>query len=601
MQKIAFTKMESIGPGGESAHLSFDGDVNTGWFPGWNAPNYPASSKGFFDGEYTIQKVRVFDLYGQPTIKFQDEDGAEFLSVKLDQFKNWREWNLNVKASAVIITIQDLQGEKVVPEIEFYGVLTGTVTPPVVDDPVIVVPPVLPHATASGAALALGTNGFDWVPIDKLVPIVTNLRLYGYLGWTMTPNGIACSPIRREDVDYDALFKQYQDAGIEVIPCSSYAPDWFFTEKPPKWEHQPLADDLSKASDPNSYKRYASYMYQMAARYGKTKVADSKLKVDTTPRFAGDAWINKKRSGLGLLNWLQIGNEPDSWWNPPYAQHTAQQYAACVSAAVDGHCGTMGEGYGIWNADPHMRIVMGGLSCINQPYLQDMLEWFKENRPDHDWPRNPITGEPVHVDVHHYDNTGNEPVGGKPQIAFKHGCAPETDDLYTRLVNLRTWVDVNIPGAQMWLSEFGWDTVLPSLQEAPDEQTQAEWIVRGYLLALAAGCEKVFVYNAIDENSGSGLYQTCGLMYAEVPKNPNEVPLAPKASYHAVRALYSSLNGRRVTKNLSATPDIIALGLESVDPAVEPALIAWTTDDSRVIRLQTNVLMAEMPKEVGIK
>ena len=60
-----------------------------------------------------------------------------------------------------------------------------------------------------------------------------------------------------------------------------------------------------KTADPASYSQIGAYVYQYAARYGKTKVADAKLKL-----ASGQSRV----SGQGWLDGIEVRNEANGPW-----------------------------------------------------------------------------------------------------------------------------------------------------------------------------------------------------------------------------------------------------------------------------------------------
>ena len=74
-------------------------------------------------------------------------------------------------------------------------------------------------------------------------------------------------------------------------------------------------------------------MFQYAARYGSTVVADNKLKLATG---------QPRSSGLNTVKYYEDGNEMDKWWAVRDAYSNPYEYAALASADYDGHQGAMG-------------------------------------------------------------------------------------------------------------------------------------------------------------------------------------------------------------------------------------------------------------------
>ena len=73
---------------------------------------------------------------------------------------------------------------------------------------------------------------------------------------------------------------------------------------------------------------------------------------------------------------------------------------------------------------------------------------------------------------------------------------PEQAHMQEGLTQLVEWRNLNEPDLEVWLTEFGWDTA----QGSPDralaygpysaEEVQGMWLVRGYLLGVAAGLDR---------------------------------------------------------------------------------------------------------------
>ena len=136
---------------------------------------------------------------------------------------------------------------------------------------------------------------------------------------------------------------------------------------------------LNSVAIAGSYAQLGAYLFQYAARYGKSEVADAKLTL-----ASGQARL----SGAGVLEGIEIRNEANGPWQGRRGFMTPVEQAAQLSAAFDGHEGTVGIDkaiVGIRNADPHMLVSMGGLSGATQVALDivtTMRLWFQHNRKD---------------------------------------------------------------------------------------------------------------------------------------------------------------------------------------------------------------------------
>jgi hypothetical protein len=277
-------------------------------------------------------------------------------------------------------------------------------------------------------------------------------------------------------------------------------------------------------------------------------------------------------SGAGWLNYYECWNEPDRWWGVSEAHFTPYELAAMSSAAYDGHMETMGDNFGVKNADPKAKLVLGGLTSLDLQYMETMLLWAKHKRKG-SFPADVIN-------FHHYNNSA----GKQHQAGKVVGISPEADSLKKRLEKLVRWRDLNLPGKEIWLSEFGWDTYESSSQAAtghslyPEEvdmfYLQAIWLVRGYLVGAASGIDRMFMYLANDLGE-DGLYRNCGLVYQD---------LSPKLSWYYVSTLKHVLSGTRFTEVLNQQRDDIRVYRFQNDRTSREVLAIWcpTSDGTRV-------------------
>ena len=73
-------KIEPLGvqvtKGFDNGKLSFDGNLLTGWFPGWNATDYPSSLVVDLGDSYQITKLSIYDNTGKPDLTFEVYDSV---------------------------------------------------------------------------------------------------------------------------------------------------------------------------------------------------------------------------------------------------------------------------------------------------------------------------------------------------------------------------------------------------------------------------------------------------------------------------------------------------------------------------------------------
>ncbi len=375
-------------------------------------------------------------------------------------------------------------------------------------------------------------------------------------------------------------------------------------DEPYQWLGQGQAPPASalpwNQSEPVAYRSHTVWATIMAARYGATTYdADDpflteflkKHYVSEPGHSQYDDYVEKypDRTGLHYIKYLETSNEPEkSWYDAPndvqsgngntFWHMTAEQYAAQLSANYDGHGRSDAfrianiyneERYlGIKNADPLMKVVIGGLSDFRGKYIEDMIAWFVSNRTPgvHGFKSGPLLPFDV-LNFHHYstefsanDSTGNFSLGIRyndvtfAPIAGK-GIAPEDDQLKAEIRYTYNRLAAQTPelaSKEMWLTEFGYDHAGPySAVRVPDIAgqdgftTQAQWLMRSLLeTAASERIHRATLYELRDE---PGLYGShfgySGLLDAN---------LQPKPSWYAVLTLKNVLTGYRFAENSDA-------------------------------------------------
>ena len=530
---------QTVGPGAGSATALFDGNTATYWFPGWAAQaKYPAVVMLDLGREVELTKIRVFDGYGMPQLAFAaaselGQAPVEFLRTPLGLFDAWSEHSVSPKLRYLYISLSEAQHDKQLSEIELYAADGGRVGES--GAPISAYKPApLPRRDADKINLC----GFHWVPLEKLRPFAAQ-RIFQMTQWTWRPeNKIMVEPSYQAAANYDTYYAAAKSQGINIIPCINQTPDWLLD----KWklgtdpDIAPADPTLSK-TDPAAYTDLAAYWFQIAARYGRQKLAPAQLNVETTPRWTNDT-PNTPKTGLDLLTHLEVWNEPDKWWKPELYMEP-EQYCALLSACYDGHEGRLGPNCGIKTADPTMQVLMAGLVTPSRGYLDRMLIWAKTNRRDQHLPCDI-------VNVHHYSSKGDG-------STWTEGAAPETDGRFYQMKQVADWA--HRLGLPLWYTEFGYDTKAPSQQYVTpfagrsNEDIKADWLVRVYLESLAAGVDNMFVFNAIDEPgaAGGGLYQSSGLLTGD----GGAAPFSPKPAYTAVVKLIRELEGYTFERDIS--------------------------------------------------
>ena len=390
-----------------------------------------------------------------------------------------------------------------------------------------------------------------------------------YKGYPNNTMKFAPSEAGGGEWNFDEFYLQCKEAGIAVYPVLMGAVKWLNDSLNFNLHHKPVDQTGAVTTDPDSYQAKAHYMFQFAARYGSTKVPDSLLTL---------APSQPRNSGLCLIDYLEDWNEQDANWHGPGAYFSPEEYAAMSSANYDGHCNTMNQGtgtFGIKNADPNMKFVMGGIWELNLQYIKDMERWYKKNRNDGKF-------VPDVINVHDYA-WGSD--------STKRTLSPEEENWRGQLEEITRWRDENYPEKEVWINEFGYDThegsklSVPSIPGFNKYEVQGVWLVRAYLAFSAAGVDRACMYmlRNVDENN-SEQFSNCGFTFSK------KLDYHRKVSWYYVHTLKETLAGMRFDGDkISQHPDVLIYKFKSVD-AKNGAYVVWcpTSEGITVENFQLN-------------
>jgi hypothetical protein len=352
-------------------------------------------------------------------------------------------------------------------------------------------------------------NGHIDVPKDVLYAVGV-VREYHNFGWSMTSNKQMYFD-RFSWWNFDGYYKDLYEHGITVLPCIQMGESSIFNRD--RSEKPVMKGDST--TDPMSYKIHANYMYNYAARYGKTVVPKEKLNLDSNDTY---------KSGLGYITYYEDWNEPDKTWLGPDAQFNSTELAVMLSADYDGHEGRLGDTYGVKQADPNSKLVMGGMAggSTMVQWLTEMQEWANNNRTDKKLPMDVIN-------YHQYGGTHS----------------PENTSFVEDAKKIIAWRNKNNKNLEIWITEFGWDTNLGSTKHAaPSEDAQRDWIIREYLIGDRIGLDRMTVFDALNDGPSSDTtqYSTSGLV-TKVSEGA-----VKKSSWYGVNTAKNTLKGYKFNK-----------------------------------------------------
>jgi len=542
-------------------------EAKTAYSNGWvNAGlYYPLSIIIDLQVEHDLTDICYFDFQGsgQLTVDCRAEDSWENLfRDDLRQYLKWICRKTPVATRYIRLTFESPSAQ--IAEIMLYGEPR--------DEPAPTPQPVRRERPLIDTFI--GLNGFVDDPIERIAA-GGHLREYHNWQWDegntdttyagYPDHKLAWSPSWVSGPgwgwDFDDFYRKLSDAGVEVSPCLQGCAPYIVDFDPNRSDVKPIADGADP-TNPESYAAHASYLFQFAARYGGTSVDESLLKLK-----AGQP----ARSGLGLVRYLENWNEPDKWWKGRTAFFSPFELAAMCSADYDGHRQAMGRTVGVKNADPTMRLVLGGLAKPEIEYLKAMKLWAEFHR-NGDFPSDVIN-------LHHYSNdVGGQ--GDQPTV----GISPEEDGLLERFERIVQWCERSLPGKEVWVSEFGYDTNPNSVQRAPAigtasaEEIQGQWIVRSYLALAAAGVDRAQMYMLRDVNAESPVkYDSSGL----TREKWNQHRL--KRSWHYVATLHRVLKGTRFESEVpSGREDVRIYRFRSDDPPAREVRVVWCPTSEQI-------------------
>jgi hypothetical protein len=508
----------------EPAAVDGGGAPKTFWNAGYNKVYYPLTAFVDLGAVTHVTNIAVYD--GEGTGDFRVEYGTPFhwqplVSDPLTSYLSWNRHPVDIRTRYLRFVIPD-PGTRV-PEVALYG---EPATPDRADAP----PPSHPHVLPTMDQF-IGTNAFIDDPLDKMA-VVGFVREYHSWSWDAgdgkpdTPpfpnNRLALNPSYAAGGNawfFDDYYAGLKAAGVSVCPAIQGNVLWLAGD-PGRMNWKVCAPGQDPAN-PASYAAHADEMFQYAARYGSAHVPDSLLKLmPNQPR----------KSGLGLLHYFENQNEADAWWAGRDAYASPYEFAAQCSADYDGNKKSMGATFGVKNADPKAKMVIGGLANPTLDYIKAMKVWADWNRGG-DFPADVLN-------LHHYSNSAG--VQG-----FSISISPEDDRLKERFQDIIDYRNRYLPGKEIWVTEFGYDTNPASPMRAPaigktsSEETQARWIIRSYLALAAAGIDRAAQYMLRDvDPSNPGQFASCGLV-------TQKGEWKPKLSWYYTATLKTRLTGMR--------------------------------------------------------
>lgn len=551
-----------------------DGKTGTpigNFFGSHNNIYYPIRVVIDLGAQHSLSDIFVFDTHNKDTLKIYTGTPAKWDKagyISLGSYNKWSSLSLMTRTRYVMLEFPSTKAN--ISEIVLYGKALEAASP---------FPPRIYHKPPLFESF-LGINGLHNQPLQKL-SCVGAVREYHPWQWDEGNEDLSYEGYPNNQFgwnpswvggkwpwNFDKTYSNFQTVRLDVSPCLQQTAPYMQREEGKKdWKPISAGDNPEL---PSSYKEHARYMYQFAARYGSTKVPTQNLMLKPG---------NSKTSGMGLIKYVENGNEPDKWWRGREGYFTAFELAAMCSADYDGHLGSLGAGYGAKTADPNIKFVMAGLAEMSLEYIQAMKLWS-------DTYRNGSFPADV-INLHHYSN-----VSGGQEANLKEAISPEDDSLKYKLAKIVEYRDRYLPGKEIWLSEFGYDTNPNSPQGVKPIgnndvfEVQAQWLVRSYLEIAAAGLDRAHVYFFADLNAKNpNKFNSSGVVSEKWNK------FQPKVSWFYIYCMKNALSGYRFASEItSSNPDVNIYKFEK-DNDASCIYVAWckTSINKQIANYQLNI------------
>lgn len=330
---------------------------------------------------------------------------------------------------------------------------------------------------------------------------------------------------------YDEIFAEAQARGVRVLGMLGYGNTWATTAVG--------ANEYFPPDDPADFGRFAG---AVASHYAGQMVG-------------WEIW-NEPNAGFRFWQGTDISGDP-------YA------YADLLVAA----------GTAIHQADATTPVLLGG-TVFTPQFIEGALPWL-----DGAWRHAPALDQAFDVaGIHTYQSY---PPTVAPEIGHGNGVA-EDPPLADKVAAHNCLLDHHSAADKpIWITELGWP-----VYENVDEAEQARWMVRGTLLAFAAGVEGVFWYTLRDGPDPLSYppEDAFGLQHNDINENAM-IDATPKPVYHALKGMLSVAGDARVVDQPPPW-DGAPAGVYSVvmgTGASATVVAAWTVSGSVPVALNRAV------------
>lgn len=459
----------------------------TTWQPSWSAVYGTPCFYIDLGAYYIITDIGLFDTYGSPelTIAQGTPDSFQVIGTKvLNSYKQYSSVHNDIQKPVRYLKFTSSEVQTGLSEVALYGYYAGELTNE--DLKRTGKKPVSEKQDPLTAGDKIGANAFADDPFVSLSAL-GNIREYYSWNWSVTWNNQFDF---NGTLNHDSYYKTLQEMGIDVIPCIQYTSESLAGNNVDfnSVRNGAPVEQGADRCNPLSYELHSSFMYNFAARYGNNSSV-SKESLSTADSC-------ESLTGLGYLDTVEAWNEPNKTWGNQEDYMAPEELAALLSADWDGHEGKIANG-GVKTADPNFKLIMGGLWWSNDNdiinYLDRMKLWFDYNRSD-----GVFCSDAINVHIY-----------------LEKGDTPEQGIWLERIALVQDWIQENVPGLELWISEFDVN-VTQYEQEGVDNHVnqeytkkRAEQLLRAYLTGDRYGADRLSMFMIRD--TYSGIYYNSGL------------------------------------------------------------------------------------------
>lgn len=266
-------------------------------------------------------------------------------------------------------------------------------------------------------------------------------------------------------------------------PYNPSIPDqWSYYAAYSYWKDIPPASD---STNPANWVNQGRLGYATAALFGRNAGASLTGYTITASNLT---------PGQNILRGIEFGNESNATWAGVTGYSSPQVKVANLSAAYDGHMGTLGARVGVKKADTSFKVYAGALVSADSSYLKALGYWITRYRGKGNAPFDVLCINAYCTDA-------------GVQHAGTQGVSPEQFRTYEYWTKALDIVHRMIGNVEVRWSEFGWDSNPNTNYSAKAhgskdaQEVKADRIIHAYHIGRLAHLHGADQYRSRDEQA----------------------------------------------------------------------------------------------------